>query len=172
MPLPGRVTALSRKPVDGSENRTSAMFTVKDELLISLRASEAIVDCRGLENANRKVDLAQKELWHVSDKAAEVNRKLLEHNAGVYRTENSAMSPTQSSTSSASSNSSRSRFDGAHFFAGHSDAVVPSLPKGPASSAEVTALQEQLTAAQAALDAANAQQQKMSKELSSLQSER
>lgn len=196
--LSSRLVALSKKLTletkirDAATSLSRANASYKN---VSKQSSEQ------LENANRKVDLAQKELWRVSDKAAEVNRKLLEHNAGVlsysvrsmekkmappeangngelsvsgYNTpnRNSAMSPTQSSTNSARSNSSRSRFDGAHFFAGHSDAVVPSLPKGPASSAEVAALQEQLQAAQAALDAANAQQQKMSKELSSLRSER
>ncbi|KAI0722322.1 Up-regulated during septation-domain-containing protein [Cerioporus squamosus] len=260
MPIPIRVAELARKPVDG-EKRTSVMFSSKDELLVSLLASEAIVDSRGceilsaeeveelkkeyqvlssrlvaltkkltletkirdaalslsrantsyksvskqtseqLENANRKVDLAQKELWRVSEKASEINRRLLEHRAGVlsysvrsyekksapeavngngdlsvsgYSTpnRNSAMSPTQSSVNSARSNTSRSKFDGAHFFAGHSDAIVPAVPKLPPSSSEVAALQEQLQAAQAALDAANAQQQKMAKELNAMRAEK
>ena len=132
---------------------------------------------------------------------SEINRRLLEHRAGVLSysvrslekkmappeangngelngsgrstpNRTSALSPTQSSSASAHSNSSRSRFDGAHFFAGHSDAIVPAAPKGPASSAEVAALQEQFKAAQAALDASNAQQAKLAKELSSIRSER
>ncbi|EJF62289.1 hypothetical protein DICSQDRAFT_180160 [Dichomitus squalens LYAD-421 SS1] len=260
MPIPIRVAELSRKPVDG-EKRNSVVFSSKDDLLLSLLASEAIVDSRGfdilsaeeveelkkeyqvlssrlvalskkltletkirdaavslskanssfknvskqtseqLETANRKVDAAQKELWRVSEKAGEINRRLLEHRAGVLSysvrslekkmappeangngdlsisgrstpNRNSAMSPTQSSATSAHSSSSRSRFDGAHFFAGHSDAIVPVTPKGAASSAEVAALQEQLKAAQAALDASNAQQAKLAKELSSLRSEK
>ena len=153
-----------------------------------------------LENANRKVDAAQKELWRVSEKAGEVNRRLLEHRAGVLSysvrsmekrmappdapngdlngsgsstpNRNSAMSPTQSSTFSAQSSSSRMKFDGAHFFAGHSDAIVPTSLRPGASSKELIALQEQLKAAQDALDAAHAQQGRMSKELSSLQSEK
>ncbi|RPD66826.1 hypothetical protein L226DRAFT_608117 [Lentinus tigrinus ALCF2SS1-7] len=261
IPMPIRVAELTRKPVDG-EKRMSAMLNSKDDLLMSLLASEAIVDSRGfeilsaeeveelkkeyqvlssrlvaltkkltletkirdaalslskanssyknvskqtseqLENANRKVDLAQKELWRISEKASEINRRLLEHRAGVlsysvrsyekklappeavngngdlsvsgYNTpnRNSAMSPTQSSVNSARSNVSRSKFDGAHFFAGHSDAIVPSVPKLPPSSSEVAALQEQLQAAQAALDVANAQQQRMSKELNAMRAER
>ncbi|TFK90878.1 hypothetical protein K466DRAFT_542726 [Polyporus arcularius HHB13444] len=261
MPMPMRVAELARKPVDG-EKRMSVVFSSKDDLLVSLLASEAIVDSRGceilsaeeveelkkeyqvlssrlvaltkkltletkirdaalslskanstyknaskqtseqLDNANRKVDLAQKELWRISEKASEINRKLLEHRAGVLsysvRTyekklappdavngngdlsvsgsstpnRNSAMSPTQSSVNSTHSNSSRSKFDGAHFFAGHSDAIVPAVPKLPPSSSEVAALQEQLQAAQAALDAANAEQQKMLKELNTMRAER
>ncbi|KAI0758257.1 Up-regulated during septation-domain-containing protein [Fomes fomentarius] len=151
MPLPDRAL------VDGKK-RTRVMFAAKDELLIGLLASEAIVDSSGydnlsaekveelkkeqqvlssrlvplskkltletkirdaatslsrakasyknvskqlseqLENANRKVDLAQQELWRVSDKAAKVNGKLLEHNSGVLSyTERSTVSgePTQ-----------------------------------------------------------------------------
>lgn len=36
-----------------------------------------------LDAANRKVDLAQKELWRVSERANEIQRRLLEHRAGV-----------------------------------------------------------------------------------------
>ncbi|KAI0355361.1 hypothetical protein OH77DRAFT_1424841 [Trametes cingulata] len=265
MPMPMRVSELTRKPVDGDGRRSSAMFSSKDDLLISLLASEAIVDSRGcevlsaeeveelkkeytvlssrlvalnkkltletkirdaavslskanasyknvskqsaeqLENANRKVELAQKELWRVQERASEINRRLLEHRAGVlsyslrsmekkmappdpllngngdvsasgYSTPNrqSQMSPTQSSVTSARSNASRSRFDGAHFFAGHSDAIVPTPTRqnGTVPSSEMTALQEQLKAAQAALEAANTQQQKLSSEVSSLRVER
>ncbi|KAI0775902.1 Up-regulated during septation-domain-containing protein [Trametes elegans] len=263
IPMPIRVSELTRKPVDGDPRRSSALLSMKDDLLISLLASEAIVDSRGcevlsaeeveelkkehavlsarlvalnkklsletkirdaalslakanasyknvakqtseqLDAANRKVDAAQKELWRVSERAGEINRRLLEHRAGVlsislrsmekkaalpdallngngdlapsgYNTPNrtSQMSPTQSSVMSGQSNTSRSRFDGAHFFAGHSDAIVPASKRQGPSSAEVKALQEELKTVQAALDTANAQQQKMSQEASSLRSER
>ncbi|KAI0329553.1 hypothetical protein GY45DRAFT_1324842 [Cubamyces sp. BRFM 1775] len=262
MPMPMRVAELTRKPVDGDGRRSSTVFSTKDDLLLSLLASEAIVDSRGcevlsaeeveelkkeqqvlssrlvalnkkltletkirdaalslsranasyknvskqtseqLENANRKVETAQKELWRVSERASEINRRLLEHRAGVlsyslrsiekkmappdaingngdlgpsgYSTPNrsSQMSPTQSSVTSAQSNASRSRFDGAHFFAGHSDAIVPTGSRQTPSSSEVKALQEQLKAVQAALEAANVQQQKLTGEVSSLRMER
>lgn len=48
MPMPIRVTELARKPADG-EKRASMIFSAKDDLLMSLLASEAIVDCRGFE---------------------------------------------------------------------------------------------------------------------------
>ncbi|KAJ8487534.1 hypothetical protein ONZ51_g4097 [Trametes cubensis] len=262
MPMPMRVAELTRKPVDGDGRRSSTLLSTKDDLLLSLLASEAIVDSRGcevlsaeeveelkkeqqvlssrlvalnkkltletkirdaalslsranasyknvskqtseqLENANRKVETAQKELWRVSERASEISRRLLEHRAGVlsyslrsmekkmappeamngngdlgpsgYSTPNrsSQMSPTQSSVTSAQSNASRSRFDGAHFFAGHSDAIVPTGSRQAPSSAEVKALQEQLKAAQTALEAATMQQQKLTSEVSSLRLER
>ncbi|CDO77018.1 hypothetical protein BN946_scf184380.g3 [Trametes cinnabarina] len=261
-PVPMRVAELARKPVDAESGRSSIFLSSKDDLLMSLLASEAIVDSRGfevlsaeeveelkkeyqvlssrlvalnkkltletkirdaalslakanasyknvskqtseqLENANRKVELAQKELWRVSDRASEINRRLLEHRAGVlsyslrslekkmaapnavngsseigasgYSTphRNSQLSPTHSSVASAQSNASRSRFDGAHFFAGHSDAIVPTSTRPGLSSAEVAALKEQLRDAKEALDAANAQQQKLTREVSSLRVER
>lgn len=43
---------LSRKPVNGNESvgkRSSAMFQSRDDLLLSLMASEAVVDSRGCE---------------------------------------------------------------------------------------------------------------------------
>ena len=195
--LSSRLVALTKKLTLETKIRDAALSLSKANSSyknVSKQTSEQ------LDNANRKVDLAQKELWRVSEKAAEINRKLLEHRAGVLSyslrsmekkmappdavngngdlsisgistpNRNSAMSPTQSSVNSATSSSSRSRFDGAHFFAGHQDAIVPSISKGPVSSAEVTSLQEQLKVAQAALDAANVQQQKMSKELTAMRS--
>ncbi len=196
--LSSRLVALSKRLTLETKIRDAALSLSRANSsykTVSKQTSEQ------LENANRKVDLAQKELWRVSEKVNEINRRLLEHRAGVLSysvrslekkmappetngngessgsgrstpNRTSALSPTQSSAASAHSNSSRSRFDGAHFFAGHSDAIVPSAPKGPASSAEVAALQEQLKAAQAALDASNAQQAKLAKELSSIRSER
>ncbi len=46
--MPMRVAELARKPVDG-EKRMSVVFSSKDDLLVSLLASEAIVDSRGCE---------------------------------------------------------------------------------------------------------------------------
>ncbi|KAI9000693.1 Up-regulated during septation-domain-containing protein [Trametes punicea] len=262
MPMPMRIAELARKPIDGEGRRSSMLLSAKDDLLMSLLASEAIVDSREcevlsaeeveelkkeyqvlssrlvalnkkltletkirdaalslskanasyknvskqtseqLESANRKVELAQRELWRVSERASEINRRLLEHRAGVlsyslrslekkmappdaangngdlgasgYSTPNrtSQMSPTQSSITSGQSNASRSRFDGAHFFAGHADAIVPTPSRKPPSSSEVAALQEQLKAAQQSLEAANAQHQKLTQDVSSLRAER
>lgn len=47
-----RVSELARKPVDGDGRRSSTMLSSKDDLLMSLLASEAIVDSRGFEVLN------------------------------------------------------------------------------------------------------------------------
>lgn len=47
--MPMRVAELTRKPVDGDGRRSSTLYSTKDDLLMSLLASEAIVDSRGCE---------------------------------------------------------------------------------------------------------------------------
>lgn len=146
-----------------------------------------------LESANRRVESAQRELWRVSERSNEVHKKLLEHRAGVlgfsvrnleqkisppvngtdesgYSTPNrsSQMSPTPSSVTSVST-SSKARFDGAHLFAGHADAVVPRTPKGSLSA---TALEEKLKTATHAMNAATQRQAEMARELSHLRLEK
>lgn len=152
-----------------------------------------------VENANRKVDTAQKELWRISERAAEVNRKLLEHRAGVlsyslrslekkaappelngngdisgYATPSRlfTLSPTQSSVASGQSSASRARFDGAHFFAGHSDTVIPAVPRLQPSASDLSSLEEQLQATKEALDAATAEHEALKQELELIQAER
>ncbi|EMD40410.1 hypothetical protein CERSUDRAFT_91132 [Gelatoporia subvermispora B] len=142
-PLPQRVSELARKPIASESRRASGIYNTKDDLLLGLLASEAVVDSRGceilnaeeveelkkeyqvlssrllamskklsletkirdaalslskanasyksvskatseqLDAANRKVDVAQKELWRVSERANEIQKRLLEHRAGV-----------------------------------------------------------------------------------------
>ncbi|KAL6309835.1 Up-regulated during septation-domain-containing protein [Sparassis latifolia] len=263
--LPQRVSELSRKLPERIEvdvKRASESFSTRDDLLVSLLASEAIVDSRAceilsaeeveelkkehqvlasrlvaitkklsletkirdaaaslskanasyknvskqtseqFEAANRKVELAQKELWRVSERANEIQRRLLEHRAGVlsysvrsleqkanphaqdgsngdsstsgYSTPNrsSQMSAPPSSITSIQTTSSTGRFDGAHFFAGHSDAVVPQVPKLPLSPTDVSALEEKLKAATNALEAATSRQAETARELAMSQLEK
>lgn len=155
-----------------------------------------------LDTANRKLEAAQKELWRMSERAGEVQRKLLEHRAGVlshsvralerkngtadnsdtslsgYSTPNrsSQMSPiTASSATSVHTVASKSRFDGAHFFAGHAEAMlphsprVPPLPTGAAvavNGMNVSELEAKLQEATTALEAATTRQMEMEQELS------
>lgn len=150
-----------------------------------------------LESANRRVELAQRELWRVSERSNEVHRKLLEHRAGVlafsvrsleskmtvpppvngtdesaYSTPNrsSQMGPVSSVTSA--STSSKPRFDGAHLFAGHADAVIPKFPKGPLSNSDVAELEEKLKTVNQAMDAATTKQAETARELSLLRLEK
>lgn len=250
---------MSRKSihqVDQSVKRSSSLLNIQDELLMSLLASEAVVDSRNyvilsaeeveelkkeqqvltsrlvalhkkltletkirdaavslsrvnaahkkmskqtqeqLDAANHKVDVAQKELWRVSERANEITRKLLEHRTAVlgfsvrslekknapngdvlesdgsgYDTPNrsSAMSPTSSAQTSVSS---KARFEGAHLFAGHADAVVPQVPRAPPTVADIVALEEKLKAVTSSLNAANRKQAEMRQELSMLQLEK
>ena len=65
-PLLMRVAELSR---GGSERRTSAVLSSKDDLLLSLLASEAIVDSRGFEilSAEEVEELKKVRTQHTRD---------------------------------------------------------------------------------------------------------
>ncbi|TFK55653.1 hypothetical protein OE88DRAFT_1722704 [Heliocybe sulcata] len=257
--LPNRKSYLSRKSIlqlDQTFKRTSGMLNTKDELLMDLLASEAVVDSRNyvilsaeeveelkkeqqvltsrlvalhkkltleskirdaavslskvnaankkmskqtqdqLNAANHKVEVAQRELWRVSEKANDISRKLLEHRAGVlglsvrslekkhapngdaadsdtsgYDTPNrsTAISPTSSAQTSVSS---KARFEGAHYFAGHADAIVPQVPRPPPTVADIIALEAKLKAVTESLTAANRKQAQTRQELSLLQLEK
>ncbi|KAK0243112.1 Up-regulated during septation-domain-containing protein [Armillaria nabsnona] len=256
------VTRKSVKPpsMDSEYKRSSSRLNNRDELLLSLLASDAVVDSREfeilgfeevdelkkehqvlmsrlgamekkltletkirdaavslskvnqsnkkmskqteeqLESANRRVDIAQKELWRVSERVNEINKRLLEHRAGVlsysvrsmekkmspssingytasnhrdsgYETPNRSLSLSPTATSIA--DSSFSKFDGAHFFAGHADAIVPTRQRSPDSAArEIFSLEEKLKAATDSLKAAGKKQAEMAKELSHLKFEK
>ena len=155
-----------------------------------------------LDAANRKVELAQKELWRVSERASEVQRKLLEHRAGVlshsvhalerknapadasdnsgYSTpsRSSQLSPvTASSATSIHTVSSKGRFEGAHFFAGHSDTMLLHSPRVPPSAtlpngSSPTDLEDKLKEMTEALEVAAAKQMEMEQELSMLRLEK
>ncbi|KAG1719151.1 Up-regulated during septation-domain-containing protein [Suillus lakei] len=139
-----------------------------------------------LDAAERKVNAAQTELWRVSERASEVERKLLEHRAGVLGFSVAKMerkmtpsgdasglnTPNRSSAFSsvtATSPPPKARFDGAHLFAGHADAQIP---KAPPSVDDVVALEDKLRAATEALSVANQKQAEMARELSHLRLEK
>ncbi|KAJ7167635.1 Up-regulated during septation-domain-containing protein [Mycena filopes] len=141
-----------------------------------------------LEAATKRVDVAERELLRVSDRVNEIHKRLLEHRAGVlsfsvrsmerkmappengntdsgYNTPSGAnRSPTGSSISgAASSRGAGARFDGAHFFAGHAETVVPTGRETPPAS--VLALEEKLTRATEALAASSEKQAELAREL-------
>lgn len=146
-----------------------------------------------LEAANRRVEAAQKELWRVSDRANDVSRKLLEHRAAVLslsvRSMEKKMAPGSNgntagsngrdsgydsaqmspSGSSVTSISSSSRFDGAHLFAGHADAIVP---KARRSAGEIDGLEDKLKKALEALADAEQKEAELSRELSLMRLEK
>ncbi len=138
-----------------------------------------------LESANRRVELVQKDLWRISERNSEVQKKLLEHRAGVLSYsvrsmekkispsnaydsgyDSTSMSPTSSSSISAAV---RPRFDGAHLFAGHADAVVPKRRKSPQ---DFSSLEEKLKEATQALTSAGKKQAEMARDLQLLRLEK
>ncbi|KAJ3573692.1 hypothetical protein NP233_g2264 [Leucocoprinus birnbaumii] len=149
-----------------------------------------------LENANKRVDAAQKDLWSISERANEIHRKLMEHRAGVlsfsvrnmekkmappatsydsgYDSNRSTItSPVSLSGTGISSGSSKPKFEGAHFFAGHSDAITPKKRLSPeAAAVEIASLQTKLKAVTESLSAATKQQAELSRELSMVQLEK
>ncbi|KAJ7693825.1 Up-regulated during septation-domain-containing protein [Mycena rosella] len=260
MPSPTRQapSALSRVPppptrLSTSRTATQSPLNTRDELLISLLASEAVVDSRDfeilsseevddlkkeqqvlmsrqgamtkklsletkirdaavslsrvnaahkkvskqseeqLESANKRVEAAERELQRVSARANDIQKRLLEHRAGVlsfsvrsmerkmappegntdsgYNTPSGTQrSPTGSSMSGATSQAAAARFEGAHLFAGHADSVVPT-GKGPAPAA-VLALEEKLALATEALAASSAKQAELARELAAARAEK
>lgn len=144
-------------------------------------------------DANAKVEAAHKELLKVSERAATVDRRLLEHRAAVLAhtvrgieeraranqaaeagdssdgtaatTISGELSPVSTAPTSLSV-SSRSKFEGPHLFAGHSDAIVPALPRSLPTWKEIEALQEQLTAATEAAEVARQQASEYMRQLS------
>ncbi|KIJ37456.1 hypothetical protein M422DRAFT_50524 [Sphaerobolus stellatus SS14] len=209
------------KPQDSTWKQSSTLVNTRDELLMSLLASEAIVDSRGfeilsaeeveelkreqqllssrlaatrkklaletkirdaaanlqklqtvkrlskqtseqLDSANRKVELATKEVSQLLERTSEIDRKLLEHRSGVLslslrnleakqasangEPNSDSMSTSRglnSPASSVTSSTNRTKFDGAHLFAGHADSVIPgSLRKKVVDSAQVAALEK------------------------------
>ncbi|XP_006456750.1 hypothetical protein AGABI2DRAFT_211843 [Agaricus bisporus var. bisporus H97] len=149
-----------------------------------------------LDAARRRVDLAQTEYWSLSERANEVHRKLLEHRAGVlshfvrsvekkmgpspssydsgyHSNRSTIMSPARTSTTDSSTGFPKPKFDGAHFFAGHVDAIVPKKILSPeAAASEILTLETKLKAATEALSAAKKQQVEMTRELSMVRLEK
>jgi Up-regulated During Septation len=83
------------------------------------------------------------------------------------------MSPTSSSMTGMSASSRKARFDGAHLFAGHANAVTPRRTLSPeAAAAEIASLEDKLKAATESLTAAGKKQGEMTRELSLMQLEK
>ncbi|KDQ29687.1 hypothetical protein PLEOSDRAFT_1093099 [Pleurotus ostreatus PC15] len=253
---PSRVPP-QRRSTASEIKQSPPVLNTRDELLISLLASEAVVDSRGfnilggeeveelkkehqvlssrlvaidkklaletkmrdaaislskvnstqkktskqtddqLDAANTRLEAAQKEQRRISERANEIHKKLMEHRAAVlslsirnmekkaapqqfngssdsgYDTP-APMSPTTSSMTGVSSSSkSRGRFDGAHYFAGHADAVVPRRRLSLTTAAsEISTLEDKLKAATASLNAASKKQAEMARDLSLLRLEK
>ena len=155
------------------------------------KASQQTTD--QLNAANDRVDSAQKDYWKVLNRIHEVQTKLMEHRAGVLsfsvRTMEKKLSP-QSADDSGYDSSNRStlisstssptgaiplksRFDGAHLFAGHADTIAPKYkPSAKTAAAEKASMEENLKAAKDSLMAAGKKQAEMARELSMIRLEK
>ncbi|KAJ7771126.1 Up-regulated during septation-domain-containing protein [Mycena maculata] len=253
--LPSSLSRVPPPPTRLSTSRTATQppLNTRDELLISLLASEAVVDSRDfeilsseevddlkkeqqvlmsrqgamtkkltletkirdaalslsrvnashkkvskqseeqLEAANKRVEAAELELHRVTDRVNEIHKRLLEHRAGVlsfsvrsmerkmapgegntdsgYNTPSGTQrSPTGSSVSGNTSQAAAARFDGAHFFAGHADTVVPTGKGTPPPA--VLAIEEKLARATEALAASSEKQAELARELAAARAEK
>lgn len=144
-----------------------------------------------LEAANQRVESTQKELWKISDRANEIYKRLMEHRAGVlsfsvrsmdkatFNPEDSGYDSNRSTLMSSMSSitgisgTTKSRFDGAHLFAGHADAVVP-RPKlsAEAAVAELMKVEAKLKEARDQLALASRKQAGVTRELSIMKLEK
>ncbi|KAG8900777.1 hypothetical protein FRB99_005767 [Tulasnella sp. 403] len=139
-----------------------------------------------LAAANQKVEAAQQELHRLSERANDLSKRLLEHRAGVLSfsvkslekkaavamggatdtdSESSTglsgdMSPASTAATSLSLVPLK-KFDGAHLFAGHADAITP----GTTTTPRVRDLEEKLRQADEALEAAKQELADVEREL-------
>lgn len=193
--LNSRLEAMTKKLALETKIRDAALSLSKvnaSHKKVSKQTSEQ------LEAANKRVESAQKEIWKISDRVNEVHRRLMEHRAGVlsfsvrnmekkmaredsgYDSSNRStlMSPTMTSNTGLSSptttvSSSKSRFDGAHLFAGHADSIVPKVKlSSEAAAAAIAALEAKLQTAKDSLAAAGKKQVEMTRELSLMKLEK
>ncbi len=175
--LSSRVGALQRKLATEVKIRDAAQTLARLNASNSSPSQISRQSSSALETAERKVAAAQTELWRLQERAANISQRLLEHRAGVLGAALAETERTQamelnisvadmdsgfrSPLSSASSLAvTTPKFDRAHFFAGHEDAIVPrKQPRGPdpvqdsggggVSQQELEELEAKLAAAEA-----------------------
>jgi hypothetical protein len=140
--LSSRLGALQRKLATEIKIRDAAQTLARLNTSNSSPSQISRQSSSALEIAERKVATAQTELWRLQERAANIDRRLLEHRAGVLgavlaeaeraqaKEHNNFIPDTDSSFRSPLSSASSlvvttPKFDRAHFFAGHEDAIVP-----------------------------------------------
>ncbi|KAI9431299.1 Up-regulated during septation-domain-containing protein [Lactarius indigo] len=165
--LSSRVGALQRKLTTEIKIRDAAQNLARLNASSSTAPSSSTRISRqsttALETAERKVEAAQMELWRVQERAANVDRRLLEHRAGVLAMALAAAERTQAGeehdegegplspmSSVSGAGTLAPKFDGAHLFAGHEGAVVPEkLQLRAAQRKELEELEARLDASEA-----------------------
>ncbi|KAJ2917495.1 hypothetical protein MD484_g2918, partial [Candolleomyces efflorescens] len=195
--LSSRIAAMTKKLALETKIRDAALSLSR---VNSAHKSVSKQTEEHLDSANRRVETAQKELWRLSERGNDVNKRLLEHRAAVlsasvrsmeqkmslssnsedsgYDSSNRStlMSPATavSTLSGASlSSSKQAKFDGPHLFAGHENAIVPRRKFSPeTASKEISALEEKLKLATSSLAESSKIQAELKKELSHIRLEK
>lgn len=140
-----------------------------------------------VDSTNLKVESIQKDVWQLSEQVNEIHRRLMEHRASVlshslkhleklhHPVQPPAVNPTPLPSAVSSPIDPKAlpvhtKFE--HFFAGHSDAIIPEPPKKPPSHEDLTGLREKLSAVARELTEANRQRTDMARDLSLLKLEK
>ena len=181
--LSSRLTNLNKKLTLETKIRDAALSLAKVNApyrSVSRQTAEHV------DSANSKVEGIQKDVWQLSEQVNEIRRRLMEHRASVLSYSLKRLETSHHSTQSPTLNGSlpsgvsspadpgftsvRTKFE--HFFAGHSDTVVPQPPKKPPSDEDISALEEKLNAVTRELTQANKQQADLARDLSLLRLEK
>ena len=140
-----------------------------------------------VDSANSKVQSVQKDVWQLSEQVNEIHRRLMEHRASVLsyslrRLEKShhshqspmvdGMSPPSAVTSPTNPEALPVHTKFEHFFAGHSDSVIPEPRKKPPSYEDLSILEEKLNVVTRELAEANRQRTDLVRDLSLLKLEK
>ncbi|PVF93720.1 hypothetical protein CPB86DRAFT_714806 [Serendipita vermifera] len=195
--LSGRLTAATKKLTLETKLRDAASSLNKVQEAHNRTPSKA-GNLSALETANAKVQKAQQEVTNLSDRCNEIQKRLLEHRSAVlsYSLERleaqlkppaagnvdssgrttpangltNDFSPTSAVTNMSST--FRPKFEGAHLFAGHSDAKAPPMPKVLRSVTEMNEMEEELASKEEALKAAQQQGEELRREAAALRNQK
>ncbi|KAG8797268.1 hypothetical protein FRC16_009074 [Serendipita sp. 398] len=185
---PGHSKALSsfsRKLANGTASpplpNLPAVTKPKDELIIELLASEAVVDSRNYEIlGTEQLEELKRELNILSGRVAAATKKVtLETKLRdaalsldkVQSAHRRADSKGANGLSPSPALEAANKFEGAHFFAGHANSKSPYSQKSTKSSAQVAAMEEQLASAEKALKESKEEEEALRQEAENLRRE-
>ncbi|CAG8770640.1 7110_t:CDS:2, partial [Acaulospora colombiana] len=166
--LSGRLTAATKKLTLETKLRDAASSLNKVQEAHNRTPSKA-GNLSALETANAKVQKAQQERLESQLKPPASNVDSSGRTTPANGLVND-FSPTSAVTNMSST--FRPKFEGAHLFAGHTDAAVPRMPKVIRSVTEMNAMEEQLASKEEALKAAQQQEEQLRKEAAALRNQK
>ena len=105
--------------------------------------------------------------FSVRDMEKKMSPSATSYDSGYDSNRSTILTPARTSITGTSLDSSEPKFEGAHFFAGHSDAIIPKKRLSPeAAATEIANLETKLKAATESLAAAGKQRLELTRELS------